>query len=66
MDKYIAKVQYTIRIKEPLLDQLKIIAQKNYRSLNNQIEYFIAKGIEQIELEDNTHTCNKLLEITHE
>jgi len=49
-----SKVQYTVRLEEPLLEQLKVISQKELRSLNNQIEYFIAKGIEQYQQEAKT------------
>lgn len=46
-----SKTQYTIRLEEPLLNKVKVIAEKELRSLNNQIEYFIAKGVEQYEHE---------------
>ena len=41
-----AKTQYTIRVEDPFLEDAKAIADLEMRSLNNQIEYFIAKGIE--------------------
>ena len=46
------KVQYTVRIEENLFDKLKIIAEKDMRSFNNQIEYLIAKCVEQYEKEN--------------
>ena len=42
-----AKVQYTIRVEEAYLDDAKAIADCELRSLNNLIEYFIFKGIEE-------------------
>jgi len=47
------KEQYTIRIENIYLEKLKIIANKELRSLNNQIEYFLAKEIK--EYEDNEY-----------
>ncbi len=46
-----AKTQYTIRVEDNLLEKAKIISEKEIRSLNNQIEYFIAKGIADYEKE---------------
>ncbi|MCL2693848.1 MAG: hypothetical protein FWE60_01940 [Oscillospiraceae bacterium] len=45
------KEQYTIRIDEQLLEKTKIIAVKQLRSVNNQFEFFVAKGIEFYEKE---------------
>lgn len=41
-----AKVQYTIRVEPEILEDAKKVADDEMRSLNNLIEYFIAKGIE--------------------
>jgi len=47
-----SKAQYTIRIDEHLLEKTKIIAGKQVRSVNNQFEFFITKGIEFYEKEN--------------
>jgi len=49
----VQKEQYTIRIEEASLEKSRIISAKEKRSLNSQIEYFIAKGIEQYEKENS-------------
>ena len=41
------KVQYTIRVDEKYYDEVKIIAKKEIRSINNLFEYFIIKGVEE-------------------
>ena len=46
------KEQYTIRIDERLIEKTRIIAGEQIRSLNNQFEFFIAKGIEVYEKEN--------------
>lgn len=47
-----AKEQYTLRIEKGLLDKLRVIADSEYRSLNNQIEFLLKLGIENWE---NSH-----------
>ena len=44
-----SKVNTQIRISESLYERLKVIAEKELRSINAQIEYFIAKGVENFE-----------------
>lgn len=51
-----AKVQYTIRIEDPYLEDAKAIAELEIRSLNNLIEFFIAKGIEEYKKAHNIKT----------
>jgi len=46
-----AKVQYTVRIEESLFDRVKAASVKDMRSLNNQIEYLLFKGLERTERE---------------
>lgn len=46
-----AKTQYTIRLEDKYFEKAKIIADKEVRSLNNLIEYFIAKSIDEYEKE---------------
>lgn len=46
------KTQYTIRLEDDLLARVKQVASAELRSLNNQIEYFIAKGVEAYELDE--------------
>lgn len=46
------RIATQIRIDEKLHAKTKIIAQKESRNLNSQIEYFIKKGIEQYEKEN--------------
>jgi hypothetical protein len=41
-----------IRLDELTHEKLKLIASKELRSLNAQMEYFIIKGIEQYESEN--------------
>ena len=43
------KKPLTIRANENLLEKIKIIAQKENRSLNSQIEYLLQKGVSQYE-----------------
>jgi len=49
-----AKVVTQLRLEETTHTKLKDIADKELRSLNAQIEYFILKGIEQFEKENNS------------
>ena len=47
-----SKTQYTIRIEEATLEKARIIAEKEVRSLNNLIEFFVTKGILSYEEEN--------------
>ncbi|MCL2703516.1 MAG: TraY domain-containing protein [Defluviitaleaceae bacterium] len=38
-----SKVQYTIRIDENLYEKIKALAKIEFRSINNQFEYFLQK-----------------------
>lgn len=44
-----AKTQYTIRMEDIYLEKAKVIADHEMRSLNNQIEYFVANAIKEYE-----------------
>lgn len=46
------KVPFQLRIDEAAHKKLKIIAPREVRSINSQMEYFILKGIEQYEKEN--------------
>ena len=48
------KVAFQLRVDEMTHDKLQIIAKKEIRSLNAQVEYFIARGIETYEKENGT------------
>lgn len=39
--------QYLFKADEKMLDDLKMLAEKNYRSLNKEIEYALSLYIEQ-------------------
>uniref|UniRef100_A0A7C5Z333 Arc family DNA-binding protein n=1 Tax=Caldicellulosiruptor owensensis TaxID=55205 RepID=A0A7C5Z333_9FIRM len=43
------KKAYTLRIDETLLDKIRVIAEKNKRSINAQIEYLIQQCVEEFE-----------------
>jgi len=45
------RVAMNFRIEEDLYEKVKIIAPKEKRSINGQMEYFISKGIEAYEKE---------------
>lgn len=47
-----AKISTQMRYDETLYEKSKIIAEKEFRSINAQIEYFIKKGIEAYEKEN--------------
>lgn len=49
-----AKAATQIRLEETTFDKAKIIAEKELRSLNAQLEYFIQKGIQAYEAEHGT------------
>ena len=44
-----AKIALQIRLDEDVHKKLKVIADKELRSLNAQMEYFIIKGVENFE-----------------
>ncbi len=46
------KVPFQLRIDEVAHKKLKVIASREIRSINSQMEYFILKGIEQYEKEN--------------
>lgn len=50
----LAKTQYTIRMEDVYLEKAKFIADKEIRSLNNLIEYFVAHSIEEYEKQNGT------------
>lgn len=41
------KIPFTLRLPEEVLDELRVIAKKENRSVNNLIEYFIKLGIDK-------------------
>ena len=41
------EIKYTLRIMESKMEQLRIIAYNNLRSVNKEIEYIINKYIEE-------------------
>ena len=45
------KVTTQLRVDGQLYEKIKYIARQELRSVNNQIEYFIKKGVEQYEAE---------------
>lgn len=47
-----AKTQYTIRMEDEFLEKAKVIADKEMRSLNNQIEYFVSRAIQEYEVQN--------------
>lgn len=47
-----AKISTQMRYDEILYEKAKIIAEKEFRSINAQIEYFIKKGVEAYEKEN--------------
>lgn len=47
-----SKVSTQMRYDEMLYEKSKIIAEREFRSINAQIEYFIKKGIEAYEKEN--------------
>lgn len=49
-----AKTQLTFRIDEAYFEKVKFIAEKEMRSTNGQIEYFVAKAIDEYEKENGT------------
>lgn len=55
----IAKVSTQMRYDEILYEKAKIIAERELRSINAQIEYFIKKGIENYEKENGEITLSE-------
>ena len=49
-----AKVSTQLRFDEVFYEKAKIIADRELRSINAQIEYFVKKGIESYEKENGT------------
>ena len=45
------KQQFTTRIDKDIMDKVKIISDKERRTVNNTIEYLLAKAIELYEKE---------------
>ena len=43
------KTSTQIRVEDDLYEKVKYIAEKEYRSVNAQMEYFIALGVESYE-----------------
>ena len=50
------KVQYTIRVEAEILEQAKVAADKELRSLNNLIEFAIKKYIDSVTFENPTES----------
>ena len=48
------KIALQLRLDEAAHRKVKVIAEREMRSLNAQIEYFIAKGIERYERENGS------------
>lgn len=46
MVKRVSRVQFTLRLPDDIYDRLLLVAEKEQRSINNQIEIFVTKGIE--------------------
>ncbi len=46
------KIALQVRLDEKIHARLRIIAEKEIRSLNSQIEYFIVRGIQKYESEN--------------
>ena len=46
------KKQFTTHIEKDIMDKVKIISDKERRTLNNTIEYLLAKAIELYEKEN--------------
>ena len=47
------KQQYTTRMEKAVLDDIKIIADRERRSVNNTVEYLLVKAIEAYKKENN-------------
>ena len=48
----VTKAAFQLRLDEKAHQKVKQIAEREFRSLNAQLEYFIVKGIEQYEREN--------------
>ena len=48
------KMSSQIRLEESLYDKVKAIAEKELRSMNAQMEYFIIRAVEQYERENGS------------
>ncbi len=47
----VSKTAFQLRLDEQAHQKVKQIAEREFRSLNAQLEYFIVRGIEQYERE---------------
>ena len=54
MHKNLRKINLQIRMDETTHAQIKYIANKELRSFNSQMTYFLAKGIDDYEKENGT------------
>ena len=45
------KAYFTFRISDAMRRKVKFIAAKESRSMNSQLEHFVAKAVEQYEIE---------------
>ena len=50
------KMSSQIRLEEKLYDKVKAIAEKELRSMNAQMEYFIIRGVENYEIDNGEVT----------
>ena len=46
------RLPFTFRLDEDTYEKVKVIARKEERVLNSQLEYWIKKGVEQYEREN--------------
>lgn len=53
------KIQFTTRIEYDLMEKMKAISANERRSLNNTVEYLLAKAIEQYENDNGPLTNQK-------
>ena len=54
------KVAFTFRVDSVAYEKSKIIAKKEFRSLNNLLEYFILKSVEEYEKENGEININDI------
>jgi hypothetical protein len=45
------KIPFSLRLPQEVLDDLRVIANKEKRSVNNLIEYFIEQGVNKYKIE---------------
>ena len=53
------KIPYSLRLEEKMIKEVQVLAQKSYRSVNQEFEYLIQKSIS----ESNKIDTNKLDDI---